>query len=191
MPKENIERAIKKGTGELRGRRLPGSDLRGLRPGRRRAHDRRGHRQPDAHRGRGSRQDCRASAATSARRTRSRGCSRGRARSTSTRRDRRGCAHGARPRRRRRRRAARRRRSSSSSTGRTDFHAVQAALKSRRRRRSSRPSWRWCRRTPCRSRGKDAESLLKLLETIEELDDVQKVWANFDIDVAEMAKVEG
>ena len=39
--------------------------------------------------------------------------------------------------------------------------------------------------------GKDAESLLKLLETIEELDDVQKVWANFDIDVAEMAKVEG
>ena len=39
--------------------------------------------------------------------------------------------------------------------------------------------------------GKDAESLFKLLETIEDLDDVQKVWANFDIDVAEMAKVEG
>ena len=35
--------------------------------------------------------------------------------------------------------------------------------------------------------GKDAESLFKLLEAIEELDDVQKVWANFDIDVAEMA----
>jgi transcriptional/translational regulatory protein YebC/TACO1 len=31
--------------------------------------------------------------------------------------------------------------------------------------------------------------LLRLLEDLEELDDVQKVWANFDIDVAEMAKV--
>ena len=37
--------------------------------------------------------------------------------------------------------------------------------------------------------GKDAESLLKLIEALEELDDVQKVWANFDIDVSEMAKV--
>jgi len=37
--------------------------------------------------------------------------------------------------------------------------------------------------------GKDAESLLKLIESLEELDDVQKVWANFDIDVSEMAKV--
>jgi transcriptional/translational regulatory protein YebC/TACO1 len=34
--------------------------------------------------------------------------------------------------------------------------------------------------------GKDAESLLKLLEELEDLDDVQKVWANFDIDVSEM-----
>ena len=36
--------------------------------------------------------------------------------------------------------------------------------------------------------GKDAEALFKLLEALEELDDVQKVEANFDIDVAEMAK---
>jgi YebC/PmpR family DNA-binding regulatory protein len=34
--------------------------------------------------------------------------------------------------------------------------------------------------------GKEAESLLKLLEELEDLDDVQKVWANFDIDVAEI-----
>ena len=34
--------------------------------------------------------------------------------------------------------------------------------------------------------GKDAEALLKLLEELEDLDDVQKVWANFDIDVAEI-----
>ncbi|HEY5219911.1 MAG TPA: YebC/PmpR family DNA-binding transcriptional regulator [Gemmatimonadaceae bacterium] len=35
--------------------------------------------------------------------------------------------------------------------------------------------------------GKTAEQLLKLLEELEEMDDVQKVWANFDIDVADMA----
>ncbi len=35
--------------------------------------------------------------------------------------------------------------------------------------------------------GKNAESLLKLMEELEDLDDVQKVEANFDIDLAEMA----
>ena len=35
--------------------------------------------------------------------------------------------------------------------------------------------------------GKNAEQLLKLMEEVEELDDVQKVWANFDIDVKDMA----
>jgi YebC/PmpR family DNA-binding regulatory protein len=35
--------------------------------------------------------------------------------------------------------------------------------------------------------GKDAEAVLKLIESLEELDDVQKVWANFDIDVSDMA----
>jgi transcriptional/translational regulatory protein YebC/TACO1 len=39
--------------------------------------------------------------------------------------------------------------------------------------------------------GKEAESLFKLLETIEDLDDVQKVWANFDVDVADLSRVEG
>jgi YebC/PmpR family DNA-binding regulatory protein len=39
--------------------------------------------------------------------------------------------------------------------------------------------------------GDDAKALFKLLETIEDLDDVQKVWANFDIDASELAKVEG
>ena len=37
-----------------------------------------------------------------------------------------------------------------------------------------------------RVEGKDAESLMKLLEELEDLDDVQKVAANFDVDVAEM-----
>ena len=35
--------------------------------------------------------------------------------------------------------------------------------------------------------GKTSEQLLKLLEDLEALDDVQKVWANFDMDVADMA----
>ena len=39
--------------------------------------------------------------------------------------------------------------------------------------------------------GKEGDSLLKLLETLEDLDDVQKVWANFDMDVSEMARTEG
>ena len=38
-----------------------------------------------------------------------------------------------------------------------------------------------------RVEGKDAESLMKLLEELEDLDDVQKVAANFDMDVAEMS----
>ena len=45
-------------------------------------------------------------------------------------------------------------------------------------------------KTKMKIEGKEAESLLKLLEAIEELEDVQKVWANFDIDVGEMARVE-
>jgi YebC/PmpR family DNA-binding regulatory protein len=36
--------------------------------------------------------------------------------------------------------------------------------------------------------GKDAEAVLRLIESLEELDDVQKVWANFDIDVQDMAE---
>jgi YebC/PmpR family DNA-binding regulatory protein len=39
--------------------------------------------------------------------------------------------------------------------------------------------------------GEDAKALFKLLETVEDLDDVQKVWANFDISADELAKVEG
>jgi YebC/PmpR family DNA-binding regulatory protein len=38
--------------------------------------------------------------------------------------------------------------------------------------------------------GKDAENLLKLMEALEEHDDVQKVHANFDIDDKELARLE-
>jgi transcriptional/translational regulatory protein YebC/TACO1 len=38
--------------------------------------------------------------------------------------------------------------------------------------------------------GKDAENVLKLMETLEEHDDVQKVHANFDIDDKELVRLE-
>jgi YebC/PmpR family DNA-binding regulatory protein len=37
--------------------------------------------------------------------------------------------------------------------------------------------------------GKSAESVLKLLDALDELDDVQNVWANFEMDDAEFAKL--
>jgi Uncharacterized conserved protein len=37
-----------------------------------------------------------------------------------------------------------------------------------------------------RIEGKNAQSLIRLLEDLEELDDVQKVSANFDMDVEQM-----
>jgi transcriptional/translational regulatory protein YebC/TACO1 len=33
----------------------------------------------------------------------------------------------------------------------------------------------------------NVDQLLKLIDTLEDLDDVQKVWANFDIDDADLA----
>jgi YebC/PmpR family DNA-binding regulatory protein len=44
-------------------------------------------------------------------------------------------------------------------------------------------------KTTVKVEGKTAEQLLRLLEELEELDDVQKVHANFDIDAEEMARV--
>jgi YebC/PmpR family DNA-binding regulatory protein len=38
--------------------------------------------------------------------------------------------------------------------------------------------------------GADAERMLKLMETLEELDDVSKVFSNFDIDAAQLAEAE-
>ncbi len=52
----------------------------------------------------------------------------------------------------------------------------------RRRSRSSRPTRRWCRRTSCRSPTvEDAKKVLRIVEAIEDNDDVQDVFANFDI----------
>ena len=43
--------------------------------------------------------------------------------------------------------------------------------------------------TQTRVEGKEAESCLKLIEMLEEHDDVQKVYANFDIPKAEMERI--
>ncbi len=44
----------------------------------------------------------------------------------------------------------------------------------------------WLPRQTVRVEGKDAESVIKLIEALEELDDVQKVDGNFDMDVSAM-----
>ena len=40
--------------------------------------------------------------------------------------------------------------------------------------------------TTVKVEGKDAKTLLKLMDGLEDCDDVQKVWANFDIDEEDM-----
>jgi transcriptional/translational regulatory protein YebC/TACO1 len=37
--------------------------------------------------------------------------------------------------------------------------------------------------------GKDAETLFKLIERLEDLDDVQKVYSNFDVDESEIERI--
>ena len=76
------------------------------------------------------------------------------------------------------------------TTSPTDFHTVQQVLKAKKIAIVE-AELAIVPKTTVKVDGKDADSLLKLLETIEELDDVQKVWANFDIDVAAMANLEG
>ncbi|HET7585821.1 MAG TPA: YebC/PmpR family DNA-binding transcriptional regulator [Gemmatimonadaceae bacterium] len=69
----------------------------------------------------------------------------------------------------------------------TELHAVRSALEARgvevrEAELASIP------KTTVHVDGKTAESLLKLMDELDELDDVQNVEGNFDIDVAEMAK---
>ncbi len=71
------------------------------------------------------------------------------------------------------------------TTSPTDFHAVQESLKSAGIEIAE-AELTMVPKSTVKVEGKDAESLLKLIETIDDLDDVQKVWANFDIDVTEM-----
>jgi YebC/PmpR family DNA-binding regulatory protein len=72
----------------------------------------------------------------------------------------------------------------------TSFHAVRSALEAR----GIVPSESELAMVPKSTvpvAGESVEQLFKLIETLEDLDDVQKVWANFEIDDAELAKLEG
>jgi len=66
------------------------------------------------------------------------------------------------------------------------FHAVKSALEDKGIVPSE-SELAMVPKTTVTVTGADVESLLKLIESIEDLDDVQKVWANFDIDDADLA----
>ena len=66
------------------------------------------------------------------------------------------------------------------------FHAVKQALEEKGIV-ASEAELAMVPKTTVAVSGPDVESLLKLIESIEDLDDVQKVWANFDIDDADLA----
>jgi YebC/PmpR family DNA-binding regulatory protein len=66
------------------------------------------------------------------------------------------------------------------------FHAVKSALEEKGIVPSE-AELAMVPKTTVSVSGPDVESLLKLIESIEDLDDVQKVWANFDIDDADLA----
>ena len=68
-----------------------------------------------------------------------------------------------------------------------DFHAVKSALQGKGVTVAE-SELAMVPKSTVKVEGRDAEALLKLIEALEELDDVQKVWANFDIDVSEMVQ---
>jgi len=68
------------------------------------------------------------------------------------------------------------------------FHAVKSALEDKGIVPSE-AELAMVPKTTVTVSGPDVESLLKLIESIEDLDDVQKVWANFDIDDADLASL--
>ncbi|MBM4193478.1 MAG: YebC/PmpR family DNA-binding transcriptional regulator [Gemmatimonadetes bacterium] len=68
-----------------------------------------------------------------------------------------------------------------------DLHGVKSALEAAGLK-AERAELSWIPKSTVRVEGPDADALLKLIEAIEDLDDVQKVDANFDIDVSAMAQ---
>ena len=73
------------------------------------------------------------------------------------------------------------------TTAPADLHAVKAALEAAGLK-AERAELSWIPKSTVRVEGKDAEALLRLIEALEELDDVQKVDANFDMDLSAMAQ---
>ena len=73
------------------------------------------------------------------------------------------------------------------TTGATDFHTVQDAIKAAGIEIKE-AELTMVAANEIAIAGKDADSLLKLLDTLEDLDDVQKVHTNADIDEASLAE---
>jgi len=73
------------------------------------------------------------------------------------------------------------------TTSPADFHAVKTALESKKIVFVDAEPVVMVPKSTIKVEGRTAEQLLKLMEEVEEMDDVQKVWANFDMDVADMA----
>jgi YebC/PmpR family DNA-binding regulatory protein len=69
------------------------------------------------------------------------------------------------------------------------FHAMQDALKSRGFAVDS-AELAMVPKNTVKVEGTDAERILRLVETLEELDDVSKVFSNFDIDAAQLAEAQ-
>ncbi len=67
------------------------------------------------------------------------------------------------------------------------FHAVQEALRGRKLEIDS-AEIAMVPKTTVKVEGKQAEQMLKLLEALEDLDDVSKVFSNFDIDASQLAE---
>jgi len=67
------------------------------------------------------------------------------------------------------------------------FHAVQDALKARKFEIES-AEVAMVPKTTVKVEGKQAEQMIKLLEALEDLDDVSKVFSNFDIDASQLAE---
>ncbi|MDX2120321.1 MAG: YebC/PmpR family DNA-binding transcriptional regulator [Gemmatimonadota bacterium] len=67
------------------------------------------------------------------------------------------------------------------------FHAVQEALKARKLEIDA-AEVAMVPKSSVKVEGKQAEQMIKLLEALEELDDVSKVFSNFDIDASQLAE---
>jgi YebC/PmpR family DNA-binding regulatory protein len=76
------------------------------------------------------------------------------------------------------------------STDVPSFHAVKSALE-KKGIVPMQSEIAWTPKQTVRVEGAEAEALLRLIESLEELDDVQKVDANFDIDAKVMAGIGG
>ncbi|MGE0441148.1 MAG: YebC/PmpR family DNA-binding transcriptional regulator [Gemmatimonadales bacterium] len=75
------------------------------------------------------------------------------------------------------------------TTAPTDFHTVKDALEGKRYQVES-AEIAMVPKNTVKVEGDDAGKLIKLVEMLEELDDVSKVFANFDIDAATLADAE-